>query len=211
MTRLAAAERAALCDLLETVGPEAPTLCEGWTAYDLAVHLAVRDRDHLAALGAVVPALADRTARAAREFKDTHSFAEAIELVRSGPPAWGPVGLPLLGDQLNLFEYVIHYADVHRAQPGWQPREVPAELNDAIWSRLRVVGRMLYRNAPVGVQAERGDGTSITLRKGISPVTLVGEPIEVALFGFNRRYAATLEFRGSSAAIARLHTAHLGI
>jgi hypothetical protein len=30
------AERAALCDTLQRYGPDAPTLCAGWTTLDLA-------------------------------------------------------------------------------------------------------------------------------------------------------------------------------
>src|SRR5262245_9679824 len=40
-------ERAALCDLLDRVGPDRPTLCEGWTTNDLAAHLWVRESDPL--------------------------------------------------------------------------------------------------------------------------------------------------------------------
>ena len=43
-TRHARAERASLCDLLAEVGPDAPTLCEGWTTALLAAHLVVRER-----------------------------------------------------------------------------------------------------------------------------------------------------------------------
>jgi uncharacterized protein (TIGR03083 family) len=41
---LARAERAALCDLFDEVGPDAPTLCAGWTTRDLAAHLVIRER-----------------------------------------------------------------------------------------------------------------------------------------------------------------------
>jgi hypothetical protein len=41
---LARSERHALCDLLTEVGADAPTLCEGWNAFDLAAHLVVRER-----------------------------------------------------------------------------------------------------------------------------------------------------------------------
>ncbi|MCW2608081.1 MAG: hypothetical protein JWO60_2774, partial [Frankiales bacterium] len=41
---VAAAERAALLDLLAASGPDAPTLCPGWTTHDLAAHLVVRER-----------------------------------------------------------------------------------------------------------------------------------------------------------------------
>ena len=43
-------ERTALCDLLDRLGPEAPTLCTGWTTYDLAAHLALRERSLAPAL-----------------------------------------------------------------------------------------------------------------------------------------------------------------
>ncbi|MFN7150135.1 MAG: maleylpyruvate isomerase N-terminal domain-containing protein, partial [Microthrixaceae bacterium] len=37
-------ERRQLCDLFDELGPDVPTLCEGWTARDLAAHLVVRER-----------------------------------------------------------------------------------------------------------------------------------------------------------------------
>ena len=37
------AERAAMCDTFEAVGPDAPTLCDGWLTADLAAHLIVRE------------------------------------------------------------------------------------------------------------------------------------------------------------------------
>src|SRR3712207_7818625 len=41
---LAARERAALADLLDELGPDAPTRCAGWTTAHLAAHLVTRDR-----------------------------------------------------------------------------------------------------------------------------------------------------------------------
>jgi uncharacterized protein (TIGR03083 family) len=41
-TSLLRKERQALCDTLTELGPDAPTLCEGWTTADLAAHLMVR-------------------------------------------------------------------------------------------------------------------------------------------------------------------------
>ena len=43
MTSHSAAEREALADALASAGPDAPTLCEGWTAHDLAAHLIARE------------------------------------------------------------------------------------------------------------------------------------------------------------------------
>src|SRR5690606_1471098 len=44
MSTDASRERAALCDLLSRLGPDQPTLCEGWTTRDLAAHLLLRER-----------------------------------------------------------------------------------------------------------------------------------------------------------------------
>ena len=54
----ARAERAALCDLFDSVGPDQPLLCTGWTTRDLAAHLLVRDRRPDAAAGIVIKPLA---------------------------------------------------------------------------------------------------------------------------------------------------------
>jgi uncharacterized protein (TIGR03085 family) len=37
-------ERASLVETMRSIGPDAPTLCEGWTTRDLAAHLVVRER-----------------------------------------------------------------------------------------------------------------------------------------------------------------------
>ncbi len=44
MSTFAKRERLLLADLLETAGPDAPTLCEGWRTRDLAAHVVVRER-----------------------------------------------------------------------------------------------------------------------------------------------------------------------
>ena len=42
---MAQRERQQLADLMASVGPDAPTLCEGWTVRDLAAHLAQAGQD----------------------------------------------------------------------------------------------------------------------------------------------------------------------
>ena len=56
-------ERRALCALLDETGPDAPTLCEGWTTGDLAAHLVLRERRPDAAAGVAGGPLAGYTAR----------------------------------------------------------------------------------------------------------------------------------------------------
>src|SRR5437667_638875 len=50
-----ALERQQLCDLFVELGPDAPTLLEPWSTRDLAAHLVLREHDHLAAPGLVLP------------------------------------------------------------------------------------------------------------------------------------------------------------
>lgn len=211
MTSHAAAERTALCDLLDDLGPRAATLCAGWDTHDLAAHLAVRDRNYLAAPGYLLSSLADHTAKIEREYRAAHGYPECVQVVRGGPPAWGPVGMPVVRESVNLLEYVIHHEDVRRAQPGWQPRVVAPGLADAVWSRLRVVGRMLFRKAPVGVRMTRPGGEPTRVRTGAPEVTVVGEPIELALFAYNRRDVARVEFEGDQDAVNRLRVSPLGL
>ena len=53
--RFDAVERAQLSDLLDELGPEAPTLLAPWTTRDLAAHLVLREHDSLAGPGLSCP------------------------------------------------------------------------------------------------------------------------------------------------------------
>ena len=63
MTRFARTERAAFADTLEEAGPDAPTLCTGWTTRDLAAHLVLRERRPDAAMGILIKGVAGHTQR----------------------------------------------------------------------------------------------------------------------------------------------------
>ena len=137
MTSIADTERAALCDLLDELGPDAPTLCAGWTTRDLATHLFVRDREPKAWAGIAVSALSGLAEQAMAD--------QAGPPVRgdrgggaAGAPKWSPIGLPGAKDLVNMLEFVIHHEDVRRAQPGWGPRAVPATLSDSVWRAVRL-------------------------------------------------------------------------
>ena len=63
---LARDERLALCALLDQTGPQAPTLCEGWTTGDLAAHLVLREHRPDAGAGVMGGPLAGYTRRVQR-------------------------------------------------------------------------------------------------------------------------------------------------
>src|SRR4051794_3277466 len=44
-------ERAALAGAMLELGADAPTLCEGWTNYDMAAHVVVREHKVIASIG----------------------------------------------------------------------------------------------------------------------------------------------------------------
>ena len=118
---VASDERRELCDLFDRLGPDAPTLCEGWATRDLAVHLVVRERRPDALAGKLVKALADRGERIERELRE-QSWPELVEQVRQGPPKWNPLGLAAVDEAVNAAEFYVHHEDVRRAQPDWRPR-----------------------------------------------------------------------------------------
>ena len=80
-------ERHDLCGLLDEAGPDAPTLCEGWTAAHLAAHLVLRERRPDVGLGLVLPGpFARHTARATDRLARRGDFTALVDRVRRGPP-----------------------------------------------------------------------------------------------------------------------------
>lgn len=169
---------------MSAVGPDAPTLCGAWTTRDLAAHLVLRERRPDAASGILLAPLAGYAERVQREIA-ARPWSALLDDVRSGPPLWSP--LRPFDAVANLGEMFVHHEDVRRARPGWEPRQLPPELQDALWGWTRRIGRHGYRNSPVTVVLERGDGTRRTVRSaGTRAVTLRGEPSELLLHAFGR-------------------------
>lgn len=205
----ASAERAALCDLFERLGPEAPTLCAGWTTADLAAHLVLRERRPDALVGIAVPPLARYTASVQQRIK-SRPWPELIELVRRGPARWTRL-IPGMDGAINTLEFFVHHEDVRRAQPGWEPRELPAGLVDLLWKRLRgAMTKMMLRRAPVGVILRRADGEAAGGKKAEPHVVVTGDPGELLMVVFGRQEHARVSWEGDQASVERLHAANLG-
>ena len=196
---LASDERSALCDLFEQVGPDAPTLCEGWQTRDLAAHLVLRDRRPDAAGGIMIPALAGRTQRVQDSYA-AKPWAELVELVRTGPPSWSPFRIPGLADLVNGAEYFIHHEDVRRGGETWAPRPADPARDAALWRTAGMSGRMAFRRSPVGVELRNPEGVTAPLHRGPSTVVISGEPGELLLTVFGRG-AAQVEFEGEDKAV----------
>jgi uncharacterized protein (TIGR03085 family) len=208
---LARDERLAICALLDETGPQAPTLCEGWTTLDLAAHLVLREHRLDASLGILGGPLARYTKRVQQTLTRRASFASLITSIRNGPPRLSPFSVPGLDERANLVEFFVHHEDVRRGVPGWSERKISPALAEALWQRLSMA-RFLLRKAPVGVELARDDITTdpgagrvrITAKVRTPVVTVAGPPGELTLWTLGRTSAAQVRMDGSDAAVAKL-------
>ncbi|WP_168581617.1 TIGR03085 family metal-binding protein [Gephyromycinifex aptenodytis] len=215
MTGLAQLEREALCSTLAKAGPDAPTLCPGWSTRDLAAHLVIRERRPDASPGILLPALAERTQRVQATYA-AQEWPTLIDMVREGPPGWNPTRVPTVDDAINLAEFFVHHEDVLRADPAWTPEQVRRLGPDeeaALWSRIRQVGQLSFRRAPVGVvlNAPGFGRRSVKGPTKLGTVVVEGSPGELVLFGFGRTEVAQVRFEGEPDSIAALRQAEFGV
>lgn len=203
MTNHARAERLDLCTTLLRVGPDAPTLCEGWRTRDLAAHLVIRERRPDAQVGQLVPRFAAH-ATALQESLAGRPFAELVDAVRSGPPSWHPTRIGAVDEVVNTAEFFVHHEDVLRAQPAWTSRPLPDDEQRALWRACGVVGRLALRSSPVGVELVAPGYGRTTVRKGDPVVRVEGPPGELLLFAFGRRDVAQVHLDGPDAAVQTL-------
>ncbi len=215
-------ERAELCDLFDQVGPEHPTLCEGWLTHDLAAHLWIRETDPIGAAALVIKPLSGLGERRMAETKQRWSYPELVDRFRHGPGRFSVFRVPGVDEGANTMEFFVHHEDVRRAGEAAQPaRALDAEVEEWIWRRLRLWARIAYRRTQVGVVLERVDGPresrgpgepqSIRAVSGSSIVTLLGRPSELMMFANGRTAVAEVKIIGEPDAVDVLHAADLGI
>jgi uncharacterized protein (TIGR03085 family) len=201
---LAQQERNTLCDIFVELGPEAPTLCEGWSTADLAAHLVTRERRPDSGPGLVWPRLAGYTEKVRTTVRDRTSWEELVETVRRGPPML----LRPFDGAMNTIEFFIHVEDVRRAQDGWEPRPLDPALADALWARVgaggmaKKVPATIVISSPGREDKERGTGPRLDL---------AGDPGELTMFGAGRQGAARVEISGDETLASQLRTASLGV
>lgn len=207
--RLSKTERQALCDLALQVGPDAPTLCEGWDVKDLVVHLLVRERSLIGAPGILVKPLAGVTEWVSeRVAKDP--FDTLVERLRRPMLTWAAI--PFIDAAANAAEYFVHHEDIRRAQPDWEPRQMDAHANDVLWKLASSAGKLMARKAKCPLVLERSDtAETATLLKGDDVATVRGLPSELVLFLYGRKAVRDVEIDGSDAAVAKVRGASFGI
>ena len=196
VTNFANVERRHLAALLRRVGPEAPTLCEGWNTRDLAVHLAIRDARPDAVPGMFaprIPVLGSHAKTVDAQYRQL-PWDELVNLVER-PPLHSPGRWSPLDKRMNTGEFFVHHEDVRRAQPQWHPRQLLNDEQKALWSMISFGAPLMLRgeNEAVVLLAA-GFGSVRGGKKNARRVKIVrGEPSELLLWAFGRQEQADVE------------------
>jgi uncharacterized protein (TIGR03085 family) len=190
-------ERSALCDLLVDLGPDAPTLCEGWRSADLAAHLFIREHRPDASPGLrlrFAPARA-WTKRVQDGARDTLTWDALVGKVRAGP---APLVRPF-DKAINTLEYFVHHEDLRRAQTGWEPRLLAPEDEAALWGRLgplrtaSLLSSTIFHRPPAAGRREAPGKPPLLLSKSGEGTVITGPVGELVMWLNGRKQAARVQ------------------
>ena len=189
-------ERTELCDLLLELGPDAPTLCEGWVTADLAAHLVLREHFH-------------RWSDAQRAAEKARGFPALVARLRAGAPLI-PWRLPRIRNTFSGLEFFIHHEDVRRAN-GRDQRPSMADLEAVAWGATGYGARRLARAIrPYGLELVRPDGAR-KQRGSDDMAVLTGPASELILYLGGRRATAHVVLSGAPAAVAAVERSKITI
>jgi len=194
-------ERQGLVETLKALGPDAPTLCEGWMTKHLLAHLIMRETEPVNASGILLKGRQKQTQNRLEELS-TH-FESNLSKLMSGPPLWNP--MRYLDKWVNALEMLIHHEDVLRAQPNWQRRKFTESETKELDFLLKIAPRFLVRGAKV----------LPTLVVGELPTTgriiLRGDQVDLLLFLAGRQSASTVSIEGDESDVADFMKSSFGI
>lgn len=187
------------------LGPEAPTLDEGWKVLDLAAHLVARERDLWAAPGIMWGGPFEKVMEKALERRRRQGLEDLVELIGKGPPrVWklAPAGA-------HLSEYYIHHEDIRRANDRG-PRIDRRDLDEALARLLPPSAPLLLQGLETGLDLVWNGG--VLYRHGPEPrAILSGPPGEILLYLSGRRTAAQVDLQGDEEAGEKVRTADLSL
>lgn len=205
---LVTSERARLLSTMERVGGEAPTLCEGWNTTDLLRHLVIREYYPHLALTSKIPGKFTQGQREAKARLEEADFEELLDEFRSSHQKYSPLQLSAVNKAFNTLEYVIHHEDVRRAQEPQLGRILLDQEQKEIFSSLKVISQLSFLKAPVKIVLDApgvGSTTVLASKRHDRTVTIIGAPLEMALFAFGRE-KYKLQFEGPDDAVDAVTT-----
>ncbi|MHA2789192.1 TIGR03085 family metal-binding protein [Corynebacterium sp. S7] len=192
----AQAERARLADTLIEVGPDAPTLCEGWTSRDLAEHLYNRENRPITNV--------EKVGERARRHTKSLAYEDLVRAWAAGPPKL----LRPFDSLMNTAENFVHHEDVRRGDGVVRVREFSKVVDKQLANSAAQLGKMMLRKSPVPVILSPTSLPPITLadRRGVTVkgddiVRVIGEPGELLLWVYGRD-VADVEVQGTPENIA---------
>ena len=195
-------ERSRLAELFLEVGPDAPTLNEGWNTFDLAAHLLIRESKPLALPGMFVDALSGMTEKETSKVK-ARPYTEVVNEWAAGPPVW----IKPFDAAMNTAEHFIHHEDVRRGGGEVRPRDFSRTVNAQLLALAKRFGAMTLRKAQAPVILTPPDLPPVTLgdkagvaQRGDDVVRVSGAPGEVLLW-VSGRNAAEIELTGALEAL----------
>ena len=192
------------------VGPDAPTLCEGWTTRDLAAHIIVRESRPDAAGGILIKPLAAYGEKV-RKGVAQRDWKSLVEAIRNGPPRISPMRLAFLDRLTNTVEFFVHLEDVRRAQLNWAPRPLLDDLESQLRTSITQGGRLFARKSPCGLVLQIAHGASIVAKKGEPAVTVAGEVGELIMFVYGRQDHARVELSGPDDLVQAVRSTAFGV
>ena len=186
------------------LGPEAPTLNEGWKVLDLAAHLVAREHDIWAAGGIVWGGPFAAVLEMAMNRRRRQGLKELVAKLRRGEPLWWrPVPR---GAQLT--EYYIHHEDIRRPN-GLRPRTDRPDLDQKLGRLVAASAPIMLRRVETGVEL-RWNGDLLHEHGPEPRAVLEGPPGELLLYLSGRRSPAQVDLGGDATAAAALSSAELG-
>ena len=199
-------ERQALATTFASTDPDQPTLCEGWTTRHLLAHLVQREREPLSRvadqLSRPAPGHERRMGRLVDSARSREGYDALVARFAQGPSRLSPMGWA--DEAVNFLEYVIHHEDVRRGGGRTpEPRPLPDKEQASIWSRLRLMAKLGYRQSPVGVELALPSGERYRAHGSGDGVVVTGEPVELLLHATGRRAAARVEVTGADEPLRR--------
>ncbi|HNI34132.1 MAG TPA: TIGR03085 family metal-binding protein [Microthrixaceae bacterium] len=206
-------ERHGLCNLMLGLGPDAPTLCGDWTAFDLAAHLSVRERNPLSAPGILFGGPFEGFTEALMAREQKRGFEAVVARVRNPPP--GPLSIPAVRSAMSLIEFTVHHEDLRRPN-GLGPRNDIDDLNEAIWQKIKQLSGLILRRARIGdislqLHATGAVDSSHRVGKGSRVVEIRGPAVELLLYLYGRQASAEVETIGEDDDVATAADANFGI
>ncbi|SDR94521.1 TIGR03085 family protein [Corynebacterium timonense] len=180
----ASTERECLAELLIDVGPDAPTLCEGWNTRDLAVHLFIRENRVAAALGIFLSPFAGALEKETARQKE-RDYEEVVREWAAGPPTL----LRGVDKQLNTAEHFIHHEDVRRGAGLARPRRFGEGVEKQLLANAVAMGKMALRGVaapvvltPPALPQETIGGKRGVADRGDDVVRVFGAPGELLMW-----------------------------